>query len=99
VNKTNWKTYAEAAVTNAFYNRITNSIQLPAGILQGIFFDAERPMYLNYGAIGFIIGHEITHGFDDAGRKFDIDGNMRDWWDRKTNLNFLKRAICMIKQY
>lgn len=56
---------------NAFYNSLENCIEFPAGILQGAFFSKDRPNYLNFGAIGFVIGHEITHGFDDRGRQFD----------------------------
>ncbi|CAH0703542.1 unnamed protein product [Spodoptera exigua] len=65
VNKTDWVTHGRPAIVNAFYSSIENSIQFPAGILQGAFFSAKRPAYMNYGAIGFVIGHEITHGFDD----------------------------------
>lgn len=63
-----WKKFSQAATINAFYNSLENSIKFPAGILQGVFFDKNRPNYLNYGAIGYIIGHEITHGFDDRGK-------------------------------
>lgn len=73
--------------------------ELPAGILQGMFFSADRPRYLNYGAIGFIIGHEITHGFDDEGRQYDQHGNLIDWWNNGTEKQFLKRAQCIIEQY
>ncbi|PSN53889.1 Membrane metallo-endopeptidase-like 1 [Blattella germanica] len=76
VNKTEWITHGRPAIVNAFYSSIENSIQFPAGILQGMFFNSERPRYMNYGAIGFVIGHEITHGFDDQGRQFDKDGNL-----------------------
>ena len=64
VNKTDWVRHGRPAVVNAFYSPLENSIQFPAGILQGVFFSSERPNYLNYGAIGWVIGHEITHGFD-----------------------------------
>ena len=75
VNKTDWVHHGRPAVVNAFYSPLENSIQFPAGILQGIFFSNDRPRYLNYGAIGWVIGHEITHGFDDQGRQFDLQGN------------------------
>ena len=74
VNKTDWVHHGRPAVVNAFYSPLENSIQFPAGILQGIFFSNDRPRYLNYGAIGWVIGHEITHGFDDQGRQFDTEG-------------------------
>ena len=64
VNKTDWVRHGNPAVVNAFYSPLENSIQFPAGILQGVFFNRQRPKYMNYGAIGWVIGHEITHGFD-----------------------------------
>ena len=94
-----WKKHARAAVVNAYYNSLENSIEFPAGILQGAFFDAERPNYMNFGAIGYVIGHEITHGFDDRGRQFDRDGNDRNWWKPKTDLRFKERAQCIVDQY
>ncbi|XP_015794800.1 neprilysin-2-like [Tetranychus urticae] len=77
--KGEWTKHARAAVVNAYYNALENSIEFPAGILQGSFFSKDRPNYLNFGAIGFVIGHEITHGFDDRGRQFDKDGNNKNW--------------------
>ncbi|CAO1406051.1 unnamed protein product [Diamesa serratosioi] len=99
VNKTDWITHAKPAVVNAFYSSIENSIQFPAGILQGQFFSADRPRYMNYGAIGFVIGHEITHGFDDQGRQFDLEGNLVDWWQEDTKVAYLEKAKCIIEQY
>ncbi|CAH1130598.1 unnamed protein product [Ceutorhynchus assimilis] len=99
VNKTDWITHGRPAVVNAFYSSIENSIQFPAGILQGVFFSADRPRYMNYGAIGFVIGHEITHGFDDQGRQFDKDGNLVDWWQPETKSAFVEKAQCIIDQY
>uniref|UniRef100_A0A7G3AIY0 Putative m13 family peptidase n=1 Tax=Lutzomyia longipalpis TaxID=7200 RepID=A0A7G3AIY0_LUTLO len=99
VNKTDWVTHARPAIVNAFYSSIENSIQFPAGILQGQFFSADRPRYMNYGAIGFVIGHEITHGFDDQGRQFDLDGNLVDWWEPDTKKAYLEKASCIIDQY
>lgn len=99
VNKTDWVRHGQPAVVNAFYSPLENSIQFPAGILQGIFFSAERPRYMNYGAIGWVIGHEITHGFDDQGRQFDLEGNLVDWWHPETKSRYLKKAQCIIEQY
>lgn len=99
VNKTEWISHGRPAVVNAFYSSIENSIQFPAGILQGSFFSNARPKYMNYGAIGYVIGHEITHGFDDQGRQFDKEGNLVDWWAPKTMENYLERARCIIYQY
>ncbi|KZC07350.1 Membrane metallo-endopeptidase-like 1 [Dufourea novaeangliae] len=99
VNKTDWITHGRPAIVNAFYSSIENSIQFPAGILQGAFFNNDRPKYMNYGAIGFVIGHEITHGFDDQGRQFDKAGNLVDWWAPQTKEKYLERAECIIHQY
>ncbi|KAG5889087.1 hypothetical protein JTB14_004931 [Gonioctena quinquepunctata] len=99
VNKTDWVTHGRPAVVNAFYSSIENSIQFPAGILQGVFFSDDRPRYMNYGAIGFVIGHEITHGFDDQGRQFDKDGNLVNWWQESTKTAFVEKAQCIIDQY
>ncbi|KAF9417630.1 hypothetical protein HW555_005337 [Spodoptera exigua] len=99
VNKTDWVTHGRPAIVNAFYSSIENSIQFPAGILQGAFFSAKRPAYMNYGAIGFVIGHEITHGFDDQGRQFDRNGNLVDWWQEMTKQKYLEKARCIIDQY
>lgn len=73
--------------------------EFPAGILQGHFFSANRPKYMNYGAIGYVIGHEITHAFDDQGRLFDVDGNLFDWWQPDTKKAYLAKAQCIIEQY
>ncbi|GLV37796.1 Neprilysin 2 [Carabus blaptoides fortunei] len=99
VNKSNWIDHANAAVVNAFYTFSENSINLPAGILQGAFFESDRPKYMNYGAIGTVIGHEIIHGYDDKGRQYDKNGNLLDWWEEKTNEDFIKRAQCFVDQY
>ena len=84
VDKKDWVRHGNPAVVNAFYSPIENSIQIPAGILQGVFFNSDRPKYMNYGAVGWVIGHEITHGFDDQGRRFDKEGNLVNWWDEQT---------------
>jgi putative endopeptidase len=84
---------------NAGYNPLKNDITFPAGILQPPFFDRNADDGLNYGAVGAVIGHEITHGFDDEGRKFDADGNSRDWWTKSDAEQFEQRAQCIDDQY
>jgi len=99
VNKTDWVSHGRPAVVNAYYSPLENSIQFPAGILQGAFFGQNRPTYLNYAGIGWVIGHEITHGFDDQGRQFGPNGNLAEWWAPKTKEQYLERAECIINQY
>ena len=77
---------------NAYYNPTTNEICFPAGILQYPFFDPKADDAFNYGAIGVVIGHEMTHGFDDQGRHYDKDGNMTDWWTEEDGKNFEART-------
>ena len=77
---------------NAYYNPTTNEICFPAGILQPPFFDASADDAFNYGAIGVVIGHEMTHGFDDSGRNYDKDGNMKDWWTNEDAKKFNEKA-------
>ncbi|NLI63837.1 MAG: M13 family metallopeptidase [Bacteroidales bacterium] len=81
---------------NAYYNPTTNEICFPAGILQYPFFDMNADDAFNYGAIGVVIGHEMTHGFDDQGRQYDKEGNLKDWWTEEDAVNFTKRAQVMI---
>ena len=76
-----------------------NEIVFPAGILQPPFFDATADDALNYGGIGAVIGHEMTHGFDDQGRQYDAQGNLRDWWTPEDLKNFQDRAACVEKQF
>ena len=99
VDKKDWRTHGGAAIVNAFYSPDENSIQFPAGILGGVFFEADRPLYMNFGAIGFVVGHEITHGFDDEGSQKDGDGNLVDWWEPETKEKYLEKAQCIIDQY
>lgn len=87
--------YMNAHEVNAYYDPSTNEICFPAGILQYPFFDMEADDAFNYGAIGAVIGHEMTHGFDDSGRHFDKDGNMKDWWTPEDAEGFDKRASVM----
>lgn len=84
---------------NASYNPTRNDITFPAGILQPPFYDPNADDAYNYGGIGTVIGHEMTHGFDDQGAKFDADGNLRDWWTKEDLANFQQRANCIITEY
>mgnify|MGYP000295503637 FL=1 len=90
VDKDEWQ--MDPQTVNAYYNPTTNEISFPAGILQVPFFDPTADDAFNYGAIGVVIGHEMTHGFDDQGRHYDKDGNMKDWWTASDGENFNKRA-------
>lgn len=84
---------------NAYYSGSYNEIVFPAGILQPPFFDRAVDDNVNFGAIGAVIGHELTHGFDDQGRKFDPQGNLRDWWTEEDAKEFEKRASCIADEY
>jgi endothelin-converting enzyme/putative endopeptidase len=84
---------------NAYEDAQSNTINFPAGILQPPFFDAGQIDAVNYGAIGAVIGHEITHGFDDQGRKFDADGNLKDWWTPQDAANYDERDKCIQNEY
>jgi putative endopeptidase len=84
---------------NAYYSSAFNSINFPAGILQPPFYDPGWDDALNYGAIGAVIGHEMTHGFDDRGRQFDADGNMRDWWTAADANRYKERANKVSEQF
>jgi putative endopeptidase len=84
---------------NAYYSSSYNEIVFPAGILQPPFFDKSMDDAVNFGAIGSVIGHEMTHGFDDQGRKFDPQGNLRDWWTADDGREFEKRASCVANEY
>nr|XP_046167861.1 membrane metallo-endopeptidase-like 1 [Oncorhynchus gorbuscha]XP_046167862.1 membrane metallo-endopeptidase-like 1 [Oncorhynchus gorbuscha] len=88
-----------AAVVNAFYSPNRNQIVFPAGILQPPFFSKQQLQALNFGGIGMVIGHEITHGFDDNGRNFDKDGNMLNWWSNYSAEHFKDQSQCMVQQY
>ncbi len=84
---------------NAYYNPNLNEIVFPAGILQPPFFNADADDAINYGGIGAVIAHEITHGFDDRGRQYDAEGNLRDWWTPESAAKFKERADKIVKQY
>ena len=90
VDRDDW--YMTPQTVNAYYNHTTNEICFPAGILQVPFFDPTAGDAFNYGAIGVVIGHEMTHGFDDQGRQYDKDGNMHDWWTESDGKNFTART-------
>ena len=90
VDRDDW--YMTPQTVNAYYSPTTNEICFPAGILQVPFFDPTADDAFNYGAIGVVIGHEMTHGFDDQGRQYDKDGNMHDWWTEKDGKNFTERT-------
>jgi predicted metalloendopeptidase len=84
---------------NAYYNPKLNEIVFPAGILQPPFFNPKADDAVNYGGIGAVIGHEMTHGFDDQGRQFDEVGNLRDWWTPESAAKFKERSGAVVKQY
>ena len=84
---------------NAYYSGSFNDINFPAGILQPPFFDKKMDDAVNFGGIGLVIGHELTHGFDDQGRKYDPQGNLRDWWTEEDGKEFEKRASCIADEY
>jgi len=96
-DKTEWS--MTTPTVNAFYSPQNNSINFPAGILQAPFFDPRRDIALNYGGAGAVIGHEMTHGFDDQGRKYDGNGDLRNWWTAKDGEEFEKRAACIANEY
>jgi putative endopeptidase len=97
VDRTEW--YMTPQTVNAYYNPLANEIVFPAAILQPPFFDMKADDAVNYGGIGAVIGHEISHGFDDQGRKFDAKGVLRDWWTARDNELFMARANMLVKQY
>ena len=84
---------------NAYYNSAENNINFPAGILQPPFFDRNADDAVNFGGIGVVIGHELTHGFDDQGSKFDAIGNFTDWWTPADRAEFDKRTGCVADEY
>lgn len=97
VDRTRWN--FSPPTVNASYSSVNNDITFPAGILQPPFFNSEADDAINYGAIGGVIGHEITHGFDDSGSKFDADGNLKMWWTSDDRTKFEERSACVVKQF
>jgi predicted metalloendopeptidase len=97
VDRTEW--HMTPATVNAYFSPVMNEIVFPAGILQPPFFDSTMDDAVNYGGIGVVIGHEITHGYDDQGRKYDADGNLSDWWTEADARAFEARAQKVVEQY
>jgi predicted metalloendopeptidase len=97
LDRTEWD--MSPPTVNAYYNPQLNEIVFPAGILQPPFFDFQADDALNYGAMGSIIGHEMTHGFDDQGSQFDAQGNLKDWWTPEDKKNFEARGTCVASQF
>ena len=97
VDRTEWT--MTPPTINAYYDPQLNTINFPAGILQPPFFDPTKDDAVNYGAIGMVIGHEIIHGFDDQGRKFDAHGNLRDWWTAEDAKQYDERGKCISDEY
>jgi putative endopeptidase len=97
VDRTEWG--MTPPTVNAYNNSLMNEIVFPAGILQPPYFDPTADDALNYGAIGAVIGHEMSHGFDDQGRKFDLHGNLTDWWTEADAKNYTDRATCVEQQF
>jgi putative endopeptidase len=97
VDRTEWG--MTPPTVNAYYNSSMNEIVFPAGILQPPFFDPNGDRAINYGGIGAVIGHEMTHGFDDQGAKFDAQGNLKNWWTPEDLRNFQARGDCIAKQF
>ncbi|XP_043465935.1 neprilysin-2-like isoform X2 [Leptopilina heterotoma] len=99
VNKGSWTEILSAKTVNANNVHPQNKIVVSPAYLQGDIFNANRPQYMNYGAIGSVIGHEFTHAFDNQGRKYDEAGNLINWWEPKSDGKFLDKAQCIIDQY
>jgi len=97
VDKGEWQ--MTPPTVNAYYDPQMNNVNFPAGYLQPPFFSGKEDDAANYGDMGSTIGHELTHGFDDEGRQFDKDGNLKDWWTKDDEKKFTDRAECMVKQY
>ncbi|HTO96062.1 MAG TPA: M13 family metallopeptidase [Myxococcales bacterium] len=97
VDRNEWR--MTPPTVNAYYSASLNEMVFPAGIMQLPFFSPEAPVPSNYGGLGMVMGHELTHGFDDQGRKFDGDGNLREWWSPGVAKAYEERAACVAKQY
>jgi len=97
VDKNEW--YMTPPTVNAYYNPLVNEIVFPAGILQPPFFSKEATPAVNYGAMGMVVGHEVTHGFDDQGSQFDAQGNLKNWWTEASSKAFTERTACVKTQF
>ncbi len=97
VDRNEWG--ATPPTVNAWYSPSMNDITFPAGVLQPAFYDPSQPDAVNYGHIGLFMGHEMTHGFDDQGRQFDGNGNLRDWWTKEDTEKFEQKASCIVDEY
>ena len=97
VDRAEWQ--MSPPTVNAYYDAQLNEMVFPAGILQPPFYANASPMPTNFGGIGMVMGHELTHGFDDEGRQFDAEGNLKDWWSGAVNTEFERRAECVKKQF
>ena len=97
VDRSEW--YMTPPTVDAYYNPTSNDINFPAGILQPPFFYQNGDDAVNYGAIGLVIGHEMTHGFDDQGRQYDADGNLKDWWSKEDAARFKQKADLIVSEY
>jgi endothelin-converting enzyme/putative endopeptidase len=97
VDKTEWG--MTPPTVNAYYSPLQNNINFPAGILQPPFFDNDIDDAVNYGGIGVVIGHELTHGFDDSGARYAANGNLQNWWSDKDKAEFEKRTACVADEY
>ncbi|XP_063218947.1 endothelin-converting enzyme homolog isoform X2 [Bacillus rossius redtenbacheri] len=97
VNRTRWG--MSPPTVNAYYAASKNQIVFPAGLLQSPFYDIRHPHSLNYGSMGVVMGHELTHAFDDQGREYDENGNLHKWWNNRTIEKFKERTDCMVNQY
>ncbi len=97
VDKGEW--YMSPPTVNAYYSSQENNVNFPAGYFQPPFFSAKEDDAANYGDMGSTVGHELTHGFDDQGRQYDKDGNLKDWWTKEDETKFKEKAQCMVNQY
>ncbi len=97
VDRSEWE--MTPPTVNAYYDPTQNNINFPAGILQPPLYSNRSADAVNYGAVGAVIGHELTHGFDDEGRQFDAEGNLRDWWTAEDQKRFKEKADCLVKEY
>ena len=97
VSKDSWQTSPQTI--NAYYSAMMNEIILPLGILQHPFYKPDRPAVLNYGGIGFSIGHELSHAFDDHGRRYNGAGDLESWWSEETLAKFREHTECLVEQY